>query len=145
MDKNLTMAELENSFASNTCRCTGFRPILDTIHSFGTDASPELCERVRELEELNICEKNGKSCGRKCSFKSECSDWSVVEEIKAEDSIVLNFGTSKFYKVFDEEEIFDILNKHGVESYAFIDGNTGKGKITIDKYFSSLKFFIKFV
>ncbi|CAB3259492.1 unnamed protein product [Arctia plantaginis] len=133
-DKNLTMAELEKSFAGNTCRCTGFRPILDAIQSFGTDASPELCQRVRDMEELSICEKKGGSCGRKCSFKSDCSDWSVVEEAKSDVSIALDFGNSKFFKVFDQEEIFDILNKHGVDSYMFIDGNTGKGIIDHFEY-----------
>lgn len=125
------MSELEKAFAGNTCRCTGFRPILDAIQSFGTDASPELCQRVRDMEELSICQKKERSCSRKCSTKSDCSDWSVIEEVKADNSITLDFGNSKFFKVFEQEEIFDILKKHGVASYMFIDGNTGKGKIML--------------
>lgn len=124
------MAELEKSFASNTCRCTGFRPILDTIQSFAVDASPELCQRVRDIEELGISrEKNSRICKRICSTKSDCTDWSIIEGVQTDSTIALNFGNCKFYKVFDEREIFNILDKHGVDSYMFVDGNTGKGKI----------------
>ncbi|XP_075976671.1 uncharacterized protein LOC142976939 isoform X2 [Anticarsia gemmatalis] len=134
-DKNLTMEELEKSFACNTCRCTGFRPIMETIHSFATDATPELCQKVRDIEELSLCAKNpGKICDRKCSIKSEGSDWSVIEEARAEKSIALDFGKYKFFKVFDQPEIFDILNKHGVDSYMFVDGNTGKGIVENFEY-----------
>ena len=136
MDKNLTVAELEKSFGSNTCRCTGFRPILDTIQSFGIDASPELCQKVRDIEELNdTCSKStGSCCKRKgsTSDKSDCSDWSVVDEVKEKVEegriICLNFGESKFFKVYTEEDIFETLRKYGVDSYMFVDGNTGKGE-----------------
>lgn len=48
------MVELEKSFGSNTCRCTGFRPILDVIKSFAKDCSPELTQRVLDIEELYV-------------------------------------------------------------------------------------------
>lgn len=131
MDKNLTMAELENSFASNTCRCTGFRPILDTIQSFGIDARPELCQRVKDIEELNTCERDRRNCHKKSSSGSECSDWTLVEKVKADATIALDFGKHKFFKVFNEDEIFDVLNKYGVNSYMFIDGNTGRGEYAL--------------
>ncbi|XP_075976672.1 uncharacterized protein LOC142976940 [Anticarsia gemmatalis] len=134
-DKNLTMAELEKSFASNTCRCTGFRPIVETIHSFGCDATPELCQKVREIEDIGKCNrKENGSCERRCSIQSENSDWSVIEDIKADSTIALNFGKYKFFKVSEQAEIFDILDKHGVDSYMFVDGNTGKGIVETFEY-----------
>ncbi|XP_052750539.1 uncharacterized protein LOC113513917 [Galleria mellonella] len=128
-DKHLTTAELEKSFGSNTCRCTGYRPILDVIKSYAVDASPELCQRVKDIEDLKICDKNFRNCQRKCSTYSVSSDWSLLENSlpRTEKTIVLDFGKEKMYKVFDEEDIFDIFNKYGVESYQLVDGNTAKG------------------
>ncbi|KAM3962033.1 uncharacterized protein ACR2FA_003925 isoform 2-T2 [Aphomia sociella] len=129
-DKHLTAAELENSFGSNTCRCTGYRPILDVIKSYAIDASPELCQRVRDIEDLKVCDKTNGDCLRKCSTSSSHSDWSIIEEENTRTdgkSIILDFGKEKFYKVFDEEEIFEIFKKCGVDSYQFIGGNTAKG------------------
>ncbi|XP_026741608.1 indole-3-acetaldehyde oxidase-like [Trichoplusia ni] len=135
-DKNLTMAELENSFASNTCRCTGFRPILDTIKSFAIDATPELRQQVRDIEEAGVgaCGKSCGGCTRKCSIQSDGSDWSVVEELEKESTIYLDFGKSKFFKVYEENEIFEILDKYGLDSYMLIDGNTGKGIVENFEY-----------
>ncbi|XP_073946023.1 uncharacterized protein isoform X2 [Choristoneura fumiferana] len=135
-DKNLTMAELERSFGSNTCRCTGFRPILDTMKSFAIDASPQLCQKVSDIEDVNVCSKTKKICERKCSIFSEGSDWSVVsdEDKKTDKTIAFSFGKQKFFKVYDVDEIFEILDKHGVDSYMFVDGNTGKGIVETFEY-----------
>lgn len=138
------MAELERSFASNTCRCTGFRPILDTVKSFAIDASPRLCQKVKDMEDLIICSKTKSVCERKCSVKSVDSDWSIYSNetnVKDETPIVLNFGKSKFFKVFTVEEIFDVLNSYGVDSHMFVDGNTAKGKNVYD--FESVAIFSK--
>lgn len=134
-DKGLTVVELEKSFGSNTCRCTGFRPIINTVQSFGVNASPELCQMVKDIEELQVCKKNeGKICERKCSTNSDGSDWSFIEEKNPQSVIALNFGKYKFFKIFNENDIFDILNKHGADSYMFVDGNTGKGIVETFEY-----------
>ncbi|CAG4997118.1 unnamed protein product [Parnassius apollo] len=127
--KCLSMLELENSFGSNTCRCTGYRPILDTIKSFAVDASPELCHKVQDIEDVNQCNKR-KECQRKCSSNSDDSDWCMINDLKIienEPTISFNFGKNKFYKVCDVEEIFNVLKNYGVASYRLIDGNTAKG------------------
>lgn len=128
-DKNLTMFELEKSFGCNTCRCTGFRSILEAMKSFAIDATPELCQKVKDIEEVNVCNK---SCQRKCSTTSEGSDWSIIEDTKKlESMIALDFGKHKFFKVYDRSDIFDIFKRHGVDSYMLVDGNTGKGEILL--------------
>ncbi|XP_026741646.1 xanthine dehydrogenase/oxidase-like [Trichoplusia ni] len=139
-DKNLTMLELENSFGSNTCRCTGFRPILDTIKSFAIDATPELRQQVRDIEEAGVgaCGKSCGGCTRKCSIQSDGSDWSVVEEQQKESTIYLDFGKYKFFKVYDQSDIFDVLKKFGEDSYMFVDGNTGKGIVENFQYPNNL-------
>lgn len=140
-DKNLTMREMERAFGSNTCRCTGFRPILETAKSFAVDASPELCQKVMDIEEVNVCKKTNAPCERKCSIKSMDSDWSIVADdpkAKIDKTISVVTKNYKFFKVYDEEEIFRILKDNGVDSYMLIDGNTGKGTPTytgyVDKY-----------
>ncbi|XP_068630719.1 uncharacterized protein [Battus philenor] len=127
--KKLTMKELEDSFGSNTCRCTGYRPILDTIKSFAEDASQELCAKVRDIEDTYRCKRSDK-CQRKCSAISDDGDWCIIDSLnisQPETSISFNFGKNKFFKVSTEDEIFEILNKYGVDSYMLIDGNTAKG------------------
>lgn len=49
----LTMKEIENSFASNICRCTGYRPILDAFKSFASDAPAEMVNRLHDIEVRN--------------------------------------------------------------------------------------------
>lgn len=126
------MAELEKSFGSNTCRCTGFRPILDTMKSFASDASPRLRRKVRDIEDLITCQKKKTNCENKCLEENKCLDFKdfevlVEDYVKVESTIAFNFGTSKFFKVFEENDVFDVLSKHGSDSYMLVDGNTGKG------------------
>lgn len=58
-NENLTLKEVENSFASNICRCTGYRSIADAFKSF---ADEDVYNRVTDLEDLSL-----KSCTRNCS------------------------------------------------------------------------------
>lgn len=124
------MEELENSFGGNTCRCTGYRPILDTVKSFAVDANPQLCEKVRDIEEAYPCNRT-RRCQRYCSVNSEDGDWYFVNDLKIgleeTSTISFDFGEKKFYKVFDEDQIFYVLNNYGVDSYMLVDGNTAKG------------------
>ncbi|XP_034832567.1 uncharacterized protein [Maniola hyperantus] len=138
LNKGLNMAELENSFGSNTCRCTGYRPILDTIKSFAVDASPALSKQVEDIEELTTCLKDqAKICDRKCSTCSD-GDWTLVEALSDREVIILDYGKTYFIKVYTEEQIFNILNTNGARDYMLIDGNTGKGVIQDFEYSNTL-------
>ncbi|CAH2090197.1 unnamed protein product [Euphydryas editha] len=133
--KKLKMIDIENSFGSNTCRCTGYRSIMDTMKSFAIDSTPELRQRVQDIEELTVCVNDkAKTCDRKCSETSE-SDWSIISDsIYDEGTIKINFGNKIFFKVFEEEQIFDIFKTYGTDSYMFIDGNTGKAVLSDYNY-----------
>lgn len=47
---SLTMQEAETALDGNICRCTGYRPILDTYKSFTANASDELQRKVADIE-----------------------------------------------------------------------------------------------
>ncbi|XP_046967939.1 xanthine dehydrogenase/oxidase-like [Vanessa cardui] len=129
LPKNLMMIELENSFGSNTCRCTGYRSIFDTIKSFAVDASPELCQQVDDIEELATCIKDRtRICNRKCSETNSEDDWTVLSA-DPEAVITVHFGDKIFFKVFREDQIFQLFNSYGVDNYLFIDGNTGRAVV----------------
>lgn len=44
-----TQEEIEKEFDGNICRCTGFRPILDAMKFFASDADPKLL-RIAEKD-----------------------------------------------------------------------------------------------
>jgi len=46
------MQQIENSFGSNICRCTGYRPILDAFKGFASDASASAMKNIHDIEVL---------------------------------------------------------------------------------------------
>lgn len=117
------MLEIEQSFGSNICRCTGYRPILEAFKTFASDA-PKPCDLL-DIEDLNICKKNRRICRTSTSSESE---WCVIEarDVAQNKEIKLKDDRS-WFRVLSLEEIFDILIRKGDDSYMFVAGNTAKG------------------
>ncbi|XP_030373934.1 xanthine dehydrogenase [Scaptodrosophila lebanonensis] len=66
---HVTMAEVEDAFGGNICRCTGYRPILDAMKSFATDSTisvPGECVDIEDSFEL-LCPRTGQCGSGGCS------------------------------------------------------------------------------
>ncbi|KAM3961536.1 LOW QUALITY PROTEIN: uncharacterized protein ACR2FA_004430 [Aphomia sociella] len=130
--KDLTMLEIEKSFGSNICRCTGYRPILEAFKKFAKD-SPNTVN-LHDIEDLHICKKTGKNCD-----KSNCQedDWCLVSnsDVEAPRQIKINLKDGKYwFKISTISDIFGILSITGDDSYMLVCGNTAKGAYPIDEY-----------
>ncbi|XP_048483252.1 xanthine dehydrogenase [Plutella xylostella] len=129
---DLTQYQIEDSFGSNTCRCTGYRPILDAFKSFAKDAPKP--KELLDIEDLSICKKKGDSCQKTCEKKH---DWCWVNKEDAKEKAVKKIklkDAKMFYKVYEVKDIFNIFHVEGVDSYMLIGGNTGKGAYHIFEY-----------
>ncbi|KAJ8719387.1 hypothetical protein PYW08_011562 [Mythimna loreyi] len=123
---DLTQYEIENSFGSNTCRCTGSRPILDAFKSFANDA-PKPPPKVEDIEDLKICKgkEDCHNCDKHwCLVKHSDSEPPRIKKIDLKDGHV-------WYRVNEITDIFTILDAEGYESYMLVNGNTGKGAVPI--------------
>ncbi|XP_050550158.1 uncharacterized protein LOC118267673 [Spodoptera frugiperda] len=148
-NKALTAVEIENSFAGNMCRCTGYRPIADAFKSFATDADLTLLNKLCDLEELDIIKRCGLECAKKCSHRDKCfkhsgrgnnsnddaeeSDDQEKEFVHLDDDKMMVVETVKhtWYKAFHLADVFDIV-KRG--HYTFVAGNTGQGVYHVTEY-----------
>ncbi|XP_015110494.1 xanthine dehydrogenase [Diachasma alloeum] len=125
--KEMSMKEIENSFGSNICRCTGYRPILEAFKGLGNDADPAMVQRIQDIEELyklKTCPKSGKPCKGDCSSSEEPT---ILEEVRME------FGDVKFQKVLDIDSLFGVFTSNPNASYVLNGGNTAHGVYRLEK------------
>ncbi|XP_022826465.1 xanthine dehydrogenase-like [Spodoptera litura] len=119
--KNLTQLEIEKSFGSNICRCTGFRPILDAFKNFASDSTNKI--ELPDIEDLRICSKKNKPC--------EEEDWCMLSmsDVNKNGGILkINLKDGKvWYKANKIGDIFNVLKTEGCDSYKLVCGNTGRG------------------
>ncbi|KAL0829108.1 hypothetical protein ABMA28_003962 [Loxostege sticticalis] len=128
--KHLTELEIEQSFGSNICRCTGYRPILEAYKKFASDAPNN---RIADIEDLYVCKNSNRACNKICGE----DDWCFVTNDSLHQDQVIKIELKdgkKWYRVTEVSQIFDILNTEGDDSYMLVVGNTAKGAFPIDEY-----------
>ncbi|XP_028167400.1 xanthine dehydrogenase-like [Ostrinia furnacalis] len=131
---NLTMFEIEQSFGSNVCRCTGYRPILDAFKKFAKDAPKRI--NLEDIEDMPKCKKNGSPCTKKCTDED---DWCVITKEDYPNILEIDLKDGKcWFRVSTIRDIFEVFKRRGVESYMLVAGNTAKGAYPIDDYPSTL-------
>ncbi|XP_059486228.1 uncharacterized protein LOC132202921 isoform X2 [Neocloeon triangulifer] len=111
-----TMADVENAFGGNICRCTGYRPILDAFKALASDATPQLKAACADIEDLyKICPKTNEACsGRSC-------------EEKIQKSVDLCAGAVTWRTVTTLIELQQALTSIGDVPYKLVAGNTAEG------------------
>ncbi|KAM3961487.1 LOW QUALITY PROTEIN: uncharacterized protein ACR2FA_004382 [Aphomia sociella] len=129
--KDITMSEIEQSFGSNICRCTGYRPILDAFKTFANDSPNH--QNIPDIEDASICNKTGKACRKKCIPEND--GWCIVgkDDLDIVTEIQLKDGR-QWFRVLKINDVFNILQKKGLDSYMLISGNTAKGVYPIHQY-----------
>nr|CAD7203740.1 unnamed protein product [Timema douglasi] len=121
---NLTTKKLEESFTGNTCRCTGYRPILDAFKSLCADAPQELrnkCLDIEDLQKINRCCKQCVTCKKKMSS----DDDDDLGAISIPGSIPSQ--APQWFRVKTIEEIFHVFSSIGDIPYQLVAGNTAHG------------------
>lgn len=108
---SVSSGQIENSFGGNLCRCTGYRPILDTMKSFASDCEYEFVDKEYDIEDLRLCPKVGKVCGRKCQ---------IPKTVKIDDHRL-------WYHPQSLAEIFHILDNIHDSRYMLVAGGTAHG------------------
>ncbi|XP_036322912.1 indole-3-acetaldehyde oxidase-like [Rhagoletis pomonella] len=111
----VTMAEVENSFGGNICRCTGYRPILDAMKSFAIDSNIELpdddCGDIEDFEFVT-CPMTGRQCLGSCHQQLT--------------NLAYPDGT-QWYWPRTLAEVFKALGQVGNDQYMLVAGNTAHG------------------
>lgn len=117
----VSMAEVENAFGGNICRCTGYRPILDAFKSLAHDAELGLKQKLACMDIEDLCSKSNRTCLGKCP---------ITKKIYDKKGIHMSFIENKeWHKIYNLNEVFMILEKIGSKPYMLIGGNTAHGRL----------------
>ncbi|XP_075976918.1 xanthine dehydrogenase-like [Anticarsia gemmatalis] len=144
-NKNMTSKEVENSFAGNMCRCTGYRPIADAFKTFAKDADERLLNKLVDLEDLDIMKPCGLECVNKCTHRDKCFNDNKIEgesskseedsdefiHVNEERMFMVKADTHKWYKAYNLADAFKIMSQG---NYKLIAGNTGQGVYHVTEY-----------
>ena len=107
-----TALELEDILDGNICRCTGYRPILDTVKQFSSE--------IGDIEDIKRCHKTGDKCSGKCVNISQCKNGANLPD--------------SWHQPRTLTELTEILAGFTPETrYRLVGGNTGTGVFKRDE------------
>nr|XP_022914971.1 xanthine dehydrogenase/oxidase-like [Onthophagus taurus] len=112
---NLTKSNVEDALGGNLCRCTGYRPILEAFKSL-----------TPQIENKTTCYNHDIEDVPSCPLKDELKDFTQLFHSNLAP-FGLEFSNSKWYKVVNMAQIFELFEKYPEASYKLVGGNTAKG------------------
>ncbi|XP_073004974.1 indole-3-acetaldehyde oxidase-like isoform X2 [Typha latifolia] len=129
----LTVSEAVKAISGNLCRCTGYRPIVDTCKSLATDVDLEdlgLNSFWKKGDKnVNVCRLPHYSSGGICTFpeflKSEIKSTSDVPD----DAGLTATGGGYWYRPDSVEDLYKLLNPEvfSESRVKMVVGNTSTG------------------
>ncbi|CAG0880344.1 unnamed protein product [Cyprideis torosa] len=114
---DVKMAEVEDNFGGNICRCTGYRPIMDAMKGFAKDA-PESLKCNVDIEDLCLT----------CPHRSEGANGAPNGTSSMMKSLsILTCEGAEWKRPTSLKELRTILNQATQIPYRLVAGNTGTG------------------
>ncbi|XP_059612684.1 xanthine dehydrogenase/oxidase-like [Phlebotomus argentipes] len=111
----LTMAEVENAFGGNLCRCTGYRPILDAFKTVASDATQRLRDLVCDIEDMP------KFCPKMASHRSP------FDPIDEKRLFFKCKSGREWHKAYNLATLFTVMRQSRHKQYMLVAGNTAHG------------------
>eukprot|EP00026_Physarum_polycephalum_P000747 Phypoly_transcript_00748.p1 GENE.Phypoly_transcript_00748~~Phypoly_transcript_00748.p1 ORF type:complete len:1347 (+),score=177.55 Phypoly_transcript_00748:570-4043(+) len=116
---NLTAQEIEDGFDGNLCRCTGYRPILETMKSFAPTGNVKKCpSHVGDIEEL--CATNHKKYTHISKTKTKPRQASFARPLRSFST------TSLWLTATTLPELYALLVQY-TQGVKLVVGNTSSG------------------
>nr|CAI5836488.1 unnamed protein product [Callosobruchus analis] len=116
----LTESAVENSFGGVLCRCTGYRPIVQSFRSLIRKEK----DNVKDIEDLKLCKIDGK-CKTDCEQKCKKENYYHA------------FQQSKWMKVHNLNDLLDILISAEDATYQLVGGNTARDITSVKELIST--------
>ncbi|KAL0237574.1 hypothetical protein PCE1_000968 [Barthelona sp. PCE] len=128
-----SMAEIEESFDCNLCRCTGYRPILDAAKSFAHDCSDDIKKRCNEDLPTNFLNLNVPNLRIPTSISFNYSNVdiyvpttlqdliAIVNEMDSCPKFISGLSEIKIEQLLFDSEFPSCISLHLMSDYAGID------------------------
>ncbi|PVD33599.1 hypothetical protein C0Q70_04856 [Pomacea canaliculata] len=116
-----TMQQVRTPTISTWCYSTGYRPILDAMKSFASDAPPSLQGGMIDIEDLNpkMCKKTGERCEGKCNNKKDKKSCSSARQRNS--GSLSNVGArAGWFKPTTLQELYTLLHQHRADNHRLV-------------------------
>lgn len=102
-----TFSGLAIPFLGNICRCTGYRPIIDSFRKFATT-------NIEDIEDFKLCPTD------------ECQKLCTTPCHKSKPTTLYDHQKSKWMKVYNFNDLLETISETA-DTYRLVAGNTARG------------------